>query len=401
MKNEDRISEILSDNSGLKPETLDKISENCNILSAEQKNRIFDLINEKENGTLSSENNENTETLRVIEYRKRNSVVRMIAPVAACACIVAGITLLANKGEKINTSNDKQTTTVSESVKVSETSESSAEATTAVTSEEKPEVTEVVPVTVTADNDIKVPEKPEQTDRIKEYVSAVVTDAAAETSQTEQKTLSTENSKELNVKDDMADEGSSVVVEVKEDGTAVVLEDGIRYARMSYDPDRRYSKYSRYTEDEIEKINEDLKKIGHDAFEKYGNWQTSGTEEQQRDGVSYISFRDIDDPSGYLKDIWEIDLGNPKGRIYYDMHTLKVLTIEDLFGSEWKENNTAESDDDTSGSDELFGKITYFYDSDIRKVYIIFKNDLKGININVMRDNIVQDYVGAIDGSAK
>lgn len=226
-------------------------------------------------------------------------------------------------------------------------------------------------------------------------------DSEKETAEEENKETEASEEKTEEAPAEEAEKEDSVVVETHDDGTSIVLEDGIRYARMTYDPNLKYSKYNRYTEDEIEKINEDLKKIEHDAFEKYGNWQRSGTEEQQRDGVSYVSFRDIDDPSGYLKDIWEIDLGNPEGRIYYDMHTLKVLTIEDLFGSEWKENNTAESDDDTSGSDELVGKMTYFYDVDLRKVNIIFENSYRDINIKMLRDYIVQDYVGAIDGSAK
>ena len=44
MADKDRISEILSDNGDMDPELLEKISNSCNTLSDEQKNRIFDLL---------------------------------------------------------------------------------------------------------------------------------------------------------------------------------------------------------------------------------------------------------------------------------------------------------------------------------------------------------------------
>ena len=55
MESKDRITEILSDKSGLEMETLEKINNSCTGLSDEQKGRIFDIIKQKE----SADNSEN------------------------------------------------------------------------------------------------------------------------------------------------------------------------------------------------------------------------------------------------------------------------------------------------------------------------------------------------------
>ena len=68
MADKDRISEILSDNGDMDPELLEKISNSCNTLSDEQKNRIFDIVQQKE----FADNSENQyeESVNVVEYRR-------------------------------------------------------------------------------------------------------------------------------------------------------------------------------------------------------------------------------------------------------------------------------------------------------------------------------------------
>ena len=48
-KNKDLIDEILAGNGENDPEVLEMISENCKVLSGEQKDRILGIIREKEN----------------------------------------------------------------------------------------------------------------------------------------------------------------------------------------------------------------------------------------------------------------------------------------------------------------------------------------------------------------
>lgn len=230
-----------------------------------------------------------------------------------------------------------------------------------------------------------------------EEKDAETEEKAEEAESSEGKTEEAESSEEKTEEASEEKNPYEDVIRIESDGTAVVKEDGIRYGRMTLEKD---TIYSRFSAEEIEKINEDLKIIEHDAFEKYGNWQRSSTEEQQHASESYITFRDIDWPDGYLKGIWAIDVGNPLGEVYYDMNTLRLLTVEDLFGSDWADNNLG-NDTSTTGSTPLAGKITYFWDYETKKVHIMFKNGSYGADIDIIRDYIVQDYVGVIDGSAK
>ncbi len=116
MKENDRTEELLSSGGGLDDETLEKISESCNVLSEEQKNRIFGIIQEKESGVTGDNTDEDNEVrASVIEFRKnRSSMYRTIASVAACVCFIAGLTVfLNNKSENIDTGNNNPKTTTS------------------------------------------------------------------------------------------------------------------------------------------------------------------------------------------------------------------------------------------------------------------------------------------------
>jgi len=143
MKENDRIEDLLSAGSGLDDETLEKISESCNVLSEEQKNRIFGIIQEKESGS----NGENTETAEnedaevsadVIEFRPdRIRIYRTIAAAAACVCFIAGLAVFLNsKKENIDVgNNDTRITTSAEESKETDASESEEQAEEAAVTE--------------------------------------------------------------------------------------------------------------------------------------------------------------------------------------------------------------------------------------------------------------------------
>ena len=105
MADKDRISEILSDNGDMDPELLEKISNSCNTLSDEQKNRIFDIVQQKE----FADNSENQyeESVNVVEYR-RFSMIKYIAAIAACACVILSVSIFSGRNkENILSGNDK------------------------------------------------------------------------------------------------------------------------------------------------------------------------------------------------------------------------------------------------------------------------------------------------------
>ena len=204
MENKDRVSEILSDNGGLEPEMLEKLSESCDVLSDEQKNRIFDIIQAKENGTeqINSENEKNEETVRVIEYRKTNNTVKIIAAVAACACIVTGLIFFSGKNDEnlIPGDDSAKTTTVYETAKFAEISEG---ADSFVTSEQMPAVTVIE--TVISAEEVTGIVKPAETAPVAE-AGEQVTEKTSETTAPEatEAVSETEKVKELrNLKDEM------------------------------------------------------------------------------------------------------------------------------------------------------------------------------------------------------
>ena len=116
MESKDRITEILSDKSGLEMETLEKINNSCTGLSDEQKGRIFDIIKQKESAD-NSENRYDKEefmSAKVIEYRRNNNMMKYIAAVAACACLVSGIIFQKNGADTDYGNNEIKITTLNE-----------------------------------------------------------------------------------------------------------------------------------------------------------------------------------------------------------------------------------------------------------------------------------------------
>ncbi len=150
MADKDRISEILSDNGDTDPELLEKISNSCNVLSDEQKNRIFDIVKQKEFAD-NSKNND-TKSVKVIEYRRGN-MIKYIAAAAACASVILSVSIFSDRNkENIMSGNDKvRVTTVS----VTECLETSAFTDVSVSSDSSQKAKPVV-TTVTG-NEIQPP----------------------------------------------------------------------------------------------------------------------------------------------------------------------------------------------------------------------------------------------------
>lgn len=119
MADKDRVSEILSDNGDMDPEILEKISNSCNMLSDEQKNRIFDIVQQKESADNSE--NQDAKSVKVIEYRRSN-MIKYIA--AAAACVILSVSIFSGRNkENIMSGNDKTRVTT---VSVTECPETSA-----------------------------------------------------------------------------------------------------------------------------------------------------------------------------------------------------------------------------------------------------------------------------------
>ena len=122
MDKKDWVEEMLEDNSEHDTETLEMISDNCKVLSGEQKNRILDIIREKENADTArtetvSDNTKDENVLSVVEFSKRkNSIVKICAALAACVCLVTGLKLSGSlDGDFIPSGDDSvKNTTVSE-----------------------------------------------------------------------------------------------------------------------------------------------------------------------------------------------------------------------------------------------------------------------------------------------
>ena len=124
----DWLDEMLSDNSVNDTETLEMISDNCEALSGEQKNRILDMIREKEstdNKTeeITRDDIEDENVMSVVEFRNRKSIaVKICAAFAACICIVTGIKFAGDmNGHFIPSEDDSEKITgVSETVLVTD-----------------------------------------------------------------------------------------------------------------------------------------------------------------------------------------------------------------------------------------------------------------------------------------
>ena len=181
-KNKDLIDEILAGNGENDPEVLEMISENCKVLSEEQKNRILGIIREKEHGEeiqdegASADNEE--KALSVIEYRK-TGIIKIFAGLAACVCLAAGIKMLGDRNEQFIPSGDDsvKTTTVTEAETTDVTTGENAVSGSSETAPVKE--TAVVTVTGVTENTVSVPE--------------TGTAAADRMHETEQRTALTEN----------------------------------------------------------------------------------------------------------------------------------------------------------------------------------------------------------------
>ncbi len=156
-KNKDWMEEILDDNTGHDTEMLEMISENCKVLSGEQKDRILGIIREKENvnktetETSAADNEE--KALSVIEYRK-TGIIKIFAGLAACVCLVAAIKMLGDRNENFIPSGDDSVkiTTVTEKETTGEYAVSGSSGTSSV------KETAVVTVTNVTENAVNIPE---------------------------------------------------------------------------------------------------------------------------------------------------------------------------------------------------------------------------------------------------
>ncbi len=160
-KNNDLIDEILAGNGENDPEVLEMISENCKVISEEQKNRILGIIREKEHGEeiqdeCTSADNEEKD-LSVVEYRK-TGIIKIFAGLAACVCLAAGIKMLGDRNEQFIPSGDDsvKTTTVTEAETTDVTTGENAVSGSSETAPVKE--TAVVTVTGVTENTVSVPE---------------------------------------------------------------------------------------------------------------------------------------------------------------------------------------------------------------------------------------------------
>ncbi|MBP0962088.1 MAG: hypothetical protein J5864_08085 [Oscillospiraceae bacterium] len=155
MKNEDRITEILSSKGDIKTETLEKIEGSVPALSERQKDRIYDLVMQKKYDNKAEKDTDAEETENSIsivpEKRRNNIMIKMIAA-AACICLVFGSVVFTNGRKKDDSDRfDKvQNTTVFDTsekytdyavTSVSETEKIPAKAVTVVEKVSSPEFT--------------------------------------------------------------------------------------------------------------------------------------------------------------------------------------------------------------------------------------------------------------------
>ena len=92
MKDKDTIENILTDNTNLDMETLEKINDTCCALSDKQKDRILDIIEQK---TINKEQTkdiinttESKDSVKIITYRRNH--MKLIISAVACICLLVG-----------------------------------------------------------------------------------------------------------------------------------------------------------------------------------------------------------------------------------------------------------------------------------------------------------------------
>ena len=110
MKDEDRVTEILSSKGDMEPDTLEKIDESVSAFSEEQKQHIYDLVIQKKsradteneehtgNDDVSKDDNASNEDeniINIVPVRRQNIMIRIIAA-AACISMVFGSVIFLN-----------------------------------------------------------------------------------------------------------------------------------------------------------------------------------------------------------------------------------------------------------------------------------------------------------------
>ena len=130
MKDEDRVTEILSSKGDMEPDTLEKIDESVSAFSEEQKQHIYDLVIQKKsradteneehtgNDDVSKDDNASNEDeniINIVPVRRQNIMIRIIAA-AACISMVFGSVIFLNgkNDERDNNYDEVKTTTVSD-----------------------------------------------------------------------------------------------------------------------------------------------------------------------------------------------------------------------------------------------------------------------------------------------
>ncbi len=127
MKDEDRVTEILSSKGYMEPDTLEKIDDSVSAFSEEQKQHIYDLVIQKKsranteneertgNDDLSEDaggSNESESIINIVPARRQNIMIRIFAA-AACISLVFGSVIFMNgkNGERDNNFDEVKTTT--------------------------------------------------------------------------------------------------------------------------------------------------------------------------------------------------------------------------------------------------------------------------------------------------
>lgn len=119
MKDKDTIENILTDNTNLDMETLEKINDTCCALSDKQKDRILDIIEQK---TINKEQTkdiinttESKDSVKIITYRRNH--MKLIISAVACICLLVGTGLFGKLSDNNITQkkNPKETSNTSAS----------------------------------------------------------------------------------------------------------------------------------------------------------------------------------------------------------------------------------------------------------------------------------------------
>ena len=128
MKDEDRVTEILSSKGDMEPDTLEKIDDSVSAFSEEQKQHIYDLVIQKKsranteneehtgNDDVSEDaggSNESESIINIVPARRQNIMIRIFAA-AACISLVFGSVIFMNgkNDERDNNYDEVKTTTV-------------------------------------------------------------------------------------------------------------------------------------------------------------------------------------------------------------------------------------------------------------------------------------------------